>query len=141
MSNDDSEGATRRQVLAGAAGAASLPLWANTSETVRAAYERNHGDDVPTTGATVTTADMAALYMREDFWDDVDFDYSVRAYMGDTALPNGMVGTNIEFGPFDVSTSLTPEQARDLAKRLMQAATDAEVMTQASMKDYREGTQ
>lgn len=138
MSND-SEGATRRDVLAGAAGAASLPLWANTSEDVRAAYERNHGDDVPTTGATVTTADMAALYMREEFWDDFDFDFSVRAYTGDTDIPNGMVGTNIQFGPFDVSTSLTPGQARDLAKRLMQAANDAEVMTHASMKDYREG--
>lgn len=132
----DDSGTTRRQVLAGAAGASSLPLWATRSEAVAAAYQRNHGDDVPTmSGPTATTADMGGLYMREDVWEDITIDLSVRAYTGDDHLPNGMLSMDIQLGPFEASTSLAPGEARQLAKRLMQAANDAEVLTHAKRKD------
>lgn len=132
---DDETGATRRQVLAGAAGAATLPAWATRNEHAAAAYTRQYGDD-PGVNHNAIFADID-MYQEPT----QDIDINVDAWVGDVDYPDGMIQLEFRLGPFKPHLTFDTDEARALARTLQQAAQDAEVMTQAELADYREGNQ
>lgn len=128
--NDDGR-TTRRQVLAGSAGLVTVPGWAATNEQTAAAYDRNFNSD---DGLHTQNVNFAGMYMRDDWWENTDI--TIQAYTGDEYTPKGQVGFEMQMGPFTPSLTFSTEEARELARKLRDAAQDAEVMTHAQIKDY-----
>lgn len=135
MTDDNENGTTRRQVLAGTAGIVSVPAWASHSDEAAAAYDRNFNTP---DGRFQQNANFAGIHMREDWWEDIDV--QIQAYAGDQDIPNGMIEFKMNLGPFHPSLTFTAGEARELAQKLRHAANDAEILTRAQMKDYRERT-
>jgi len=129
----DDGSTTRRQVLAGAAGAVTVPAWASRSEAAAVAYDRNFNGE---RGGYQQSLTFGGVHMREDWWENIDVD--IQAYTGDEDLGPGLVEMKIPLGPLTAQLSFSTEEARDMAQTLRDAAQDAEVMTHAQLKDHQE---